>query len=238
MAEYKRGFCVSCCVYGGMEPRTVWSVIKSFMSGLNFYFPMRPDDALIGRSRSIEASQFLKHNLAPFLVFLDADIAFEPWQLEKLVEDMKQGYELVGGLYVVKDGSQLAQYGLGEKGNFPCDNEIHEVKYISTGFFGVSRWLLEQVQEGLNLPLCHPGEWDECYPFFESGLYIDPDIGPIYISEDWDFCNKARKVGAKVYADTSIRVRHVNKKEFTVEELLEALTQEPSSLKINKEKVN
>lgn len=217
--SFKFDFALVVCVYGGILPRTHWSILKAYLNGMKFYHPIRPEDALITRSRSVEATHFLTEKLAPYLVFVDSDIGFQPYDLSRLIDNMKQGKELIGGCYVVKDGSQLAQHGIDGKINL--DNEIHEVEYISTGFFGVTRWVLEKMVKDLDLPLCNKGAWCEAYPFFESARYYDEKVGWMLMSEDWDFCNKAKQIGVMPHLDTSIRVTHTVKTERTVEEMLE-----------------
>jgi len=51
------------------------------------------------------------------------------------------------------------------------------------------------------------------------GVHVRPGSDPIYISEDWDFCETARKVGVKVYADTSIQVGHMREQAFTPQDV-------------------
>ena len=58
-------------------------------------------------------------------------------------------------------------------------------------------------------------EWCECWPFFESGRYV-PEL--YYISEDWDFCNKARTSGYKVYLHTGCLVDHMKTTPIICEE--------------------
>ena len=173
-------------------------------------------DALIGRSRSIALSNFYWENMAPYLIFLDSDIVFEPDHLKRLYGHLKSGYDLIGGVYTVRGAQQLAHYGL--NGTILLDGKIQEIKYLSTGFMGISKKLVGKMVKELELPICNENDWGKCYPFFENTRYQDPDSGWIYISEDWDFCNKARLVGVKPYLDTSIRLEHQGVKLWTVED--------------------
>ena len=188
------------------------------LANLNFLWIPVVGDALIGRARSIIASQFLKLRMAPYMVFVDSDIVFTPDDLKRLYGHLKAGYEYIGGLYTVKTAAHSAHYGLG--GQTVIDGKITEVKYLSAGFTGLSRSLLERMVKELELPLLHKDEWCECYPFFESQRYLDEEKGAIYISEDWDFTVKARKVGVKAYCDTGIRVAHIGTTAWTVEQLI------------------
>ncbi len=172
-------------------------------------------DALIGRSRSRACSTFLKNNESPYLIFIDTDITFTPTELGNLIKGLQQGYDVIAGAYGVATGDRLAIRGY--KDSIKFDGSICEVEYLSTGFMGISRKALESIRDSLALPLLHKGEWCECYPFMESGRYM-PEL--YYISEDWDFCNKARQAGYKVYLHTGCLVDHMKTVPVFCEEVL------------------
>ena len=58
----------------------------------------------------------------------------------------------------------------------------------------------------------------------------------IYISEDWDFCDMVRKVGGKVYADTSVQVGHQRDKIYSVDDIRQLQTQTIVYNSMNKQK--
>lgn len=224
---------ISSCLWNQLHTGTAYAleVLRRFTTygdiKLTYIWEPWSRDALIGRARSISASKFLKTNAAPYLLFLDWDILFAPQDVVKILGDMKSGYDIVGGTYVVRDGVQLAShpwnsaYDIAIEGEQPFfDGKIHEIEYLATGFMGISRSVLGKMVEELNLPLLNKGEWSECYPFFESGRY-DRKEAPIYISEDWDFCIKARQVGIKSYLDTSVNVGHIGDKVWRVNEMIQ-----------------
>lgn len=172
-------------------------------------------DALIGRSRSRAATQFLKANNAPYMFFIDTDIVFTPEDIDKLYTAMQQGIDVIAGAYSVASGEFLAV-----KANHPVtfDGSIAEMQYVSTGFMGISRRALKQVRDGLDLPILHAGEAFECFPFFESGRLVEQGI---YISEDWDWNSKCQKVGIPVYLHTGVLVGHVKKRTIPAAEALQ-----------------
>jgi len=215
--------------------QTAWAVEKAHLTqSMNFLWVLSPGDALVGRARSITASNFLMDNMAPYLIFLDSDIVFQPEDLQRLYSDLKAGYDLVGGVYSVRANTQLAHYGMG--GKISLDGKIKEVQFLSTGFTGISKNMLQKMVDELKLPLLNENDWAKCYPFFETGRYIDEKY-KIYISEDWDFCNKARKVGVIPYLDTSILLGHIGSQVFTpggVEEYQKGIGLKPKTVKTNK----
>lgn len=160
------------------------------------------------RARNIMAYKFLKANQAPYLIYIDRDVLFTPQDIAKLLKDLDDGYELIAGCYAIKGALTLANSGNGKE-SLVLDGTIQEVKYLATGFLGLPRSLLEKMIEGLNLPLIHKNSDMEAYPFFEEHWFSDPDAGDIWLSEDYNFCHKARQVGTKAYLDTGIKLGHL-----------------------------
>ncbi len=186
-------------------------------------------DALIGRGRSQAATAFLEKSDAPYMIFLDDDIVFEHQDIEKIYSHMVSGYDVIGGIYAVKGASQLSSYGWG--GRLEITNDIQEIEYLATGFMGISRRILKKILDEYTYPdtekkmiLCNPNDWAKCWPFFESRAYPkewrQKGGDNIYISEDWDFCEKARRVGCKIYADTSVKVGHLREQVYTPDDVL------------------
>lgn len=175
------------------------------------------------RTRNVTAYRFLEGNQAPYLIFIDRDIVFKPQDVGKLLDSLKNGYDLIAGCYVIKTSMFLASSGHGEKDGAPVlDGSIREVKYLATGFMGVTRTLLQKMIDGLDLPLMHEGDETKAYPFFEEKYYKDADHGDIWLSEDYDFCHKARQVGINSYLDTSIKLGHLGDALWQVDQTIES----------------
>lgn len=211
--------------YRDIEMETCWSVEKAHQRGLdNFMWITCGGDALIGRSRSHILTQYVNEEGMPdYFIFLDSDIIFEPEDLHRIAGDLKAGYDLIGGDYPVKSAMQSANYGY--DGGYDTDGKIKEIQFLSTGFMGISKKCAKGIAEKLKLPLLHKGTGHEGYPFFESGYrHVEPatieEDGEIYISEDWDFCEKARKAGFKVYLDTAVRLTHKGVRFVTMEDVV------------------
>lgn len=174
------------------------------------------------RARNVVASQFLETcKDVPALVFIDHDILFSPQNLKRLNDDLEAGYDLIGGLYPVRGGTQCSSFALDYK--LEMDGKIHEFEYVSTGFMGISRKLLQKMVDEIPLPLLHPLDL-KFYPFFEERSFPDREFEPIFLSEDWDFCEKARKVGIKPYIDTSIQLGHLGERVYTMGDVIEHQT--------------
>ena len=173
------------------------------------------------KGSSILVSEFLKETDLPYFVFLDRDILFFPWQLKRLYESLKAGYDLIGGLYCLRNGKCLSGR-LIEGTKLSLDNRIYELEVIATGFTGVSRKLLEQIRDKYELPeyTYNKGTY---WSFFEDAYY--EKYGATY-GADYALCEKARGVGAKIYLDTGIQLGHVGNYTYTMKDFLQFFEKE------------
>ena len=202
-------FVLGICSYGEISDPTDASIVGLQEAGFNFKKLRRNHDALIGRSRSRVATEFMFEDYGDVLLFVDTDIVFTPDDVSTLLDATcwhNMATRIVAGGYIMKDGKNFANRGWEP---MKPDGKIHDVEYVSTGFLAIPRWALEQIQKKLDLPLLHPGWGDkECYPFFESGR-DRTGRHDFYMSEDWDFCDKAREAGLRVYWHTGVLVGHL-----------------------------
>jgi len=174
----------------------------------------------VARSRSIIATTLMRDwSEIPYLIFLDSDILFSVENLKRLLSDLKAGYDLIAGLFAVRGGTQLSSYDRGVDGGVQLDGGIMKFEYIATGFMGISQKLLKKMVEEIPLPLLHPQNIN-FYPFFEDKAFPDRDGEGIYLSEDYDFCEKARLVGVDPYIDTSIQLGHIGEYDFRLADVL------------------
>jgi len=198
---------------------TALSIQRLYPRGHKFFWDVRGAGGA-ARTRNVICTKFMQQKPSDYLIFVDRDIIFEPTDIQYILDDLKE-YKLVGGCYAVKDGTQLASYGKEGHGGVTLDRKVREVQWLATGFMGIHRTLLEEMVEKLNLPLMHKGQWSEAYPFFAQRPAKD-EVGEwIWLTEDYDFCDKARQVGVKPYIDTKVQVRHVGDYAYTVSEVVE-----------------
>lgn len=148
-----------------------------------------------------------------YLFSVDSDIAFEPDTLKKLLAHDK---DVVSGLYIQRKPNQhtLEIYehnGRGGVSNMPYaklkDRGLTEIAGCGFGCVLVKREVFETVG----------------YPQFEYHSAIDHAHT---ISEDNDFCRKARDKGFKIYADPSIHCRHIGNYTFTIDNNIQAIPDE------------
>jgi hypothetical protein len=190
------------------------------------------NDALIGRSRSIMCTEFLKVEDADVMVIIDDDIVFEPADFWKIVEGARETRSVYGAAYVTRSTephiTSRAIHGTGEQIFAQTPNRrAVEYQYLATGFWAVHRDVMEAMIAGTfedafgghTIPLCELGADRPFYPFFSPFVTKEEDGRIHYLSEDWAFSNRARQLGFKVWVDLSIILIHMGLYPFTVRDL-------------------
>ena len=185
-------------------------------------------DSLITRSRSVLVSRFLDNPRATHLMFIDADISFEPDQFLRLLRLDK---DFAAGAYPLKqidwralprravDGEPLAAAGLSYVGRV-CgaeqlrqENGFATADYAGTGFQLIKRHVFEKLiaaHPELKFRAVHtltnetPNS-NNLYALFECA--IDPETGA-YLSEDYAFCARWRALGGEIWLDMQSKLTH------------------------------
>ncbi|HUO23493.1 MAG TPA: hypothetical protein VMU59_13335 [Caulobacteraceae bacterium] len=193
------------------------------------------NDAMITRSRNTLVAAFLDAPDLTHLMFVDADIKFQPEALGRL---LRLGEEVVAGLYPLKitdwKGSQERRAQLGESleqatlryvGTL-CEGDELETRdgfatglYAGTGFMLIRRSALvkmiaaypELKYGGIHAYPRRPARGEHQYALFDS--LIDPATG-LYLSEDFAFCHRWRAIGGKVWLDTRSKLTHIGSHAF------------------------
>jgi hypothetical protein len=141
------------------------------------------------------------------LMWVDADVAFDPNDVAKL-----RGHNLpfTSGLYPKKGPRQFACEFLPGTASvrFGRHGGLLPVRYCGFGFAHVRREVFEAVQTHSALPVCNLRFGRPLVPFFQPTCVPDPG-GFWSLSEDYAFCERARRAGFEVVADTTVRLWHV-----------------------------
>jgi len=191
-------------------------------------------DSLITRSRNTLAAKFLDTPTATHLMFIDADIGFDPRQVVRLLEfdaDVAAGmYPLktidweTGGRGRARDGEALETAPLRYVG-VPCEeaelerrDDFITARFAGAGFLMVKRSALVAMTHAypsLRYRLAHtqaaPDRGPNQYALFDP--MIEPDSGH-YLSEDYAFCRRWRDLGGKIWLDTRSQLTHIGPHEF------------------------
>lgn len=218
--EYLRKQKIHFCVpaYGGMITESTfmsfikWSNAASQLK-LEWTLETMTNESLISRGRNTLAAKFLASKDSTHLFFVDADIGWEPWHLMSLIMRKK---ELVGGLYPMKT-LPLKWVVNGVNGGEE-DGDLVEVSKTGTGFMLIERSVFETVKQHsavqqYNSDIGLDPKYNKfMYSFFDSTVRD----GRFY-SEDWDFCEKYRDMGGKVFVDKRVLLKHTGTYTFSLE---------------------
>ena len=182
---------------------------------------MQEGDGLISRSRSTLATKALESG-ADVMVMIDADIQFEPSDFIKLVKGARATGQIVAGVYVTREkkprptvipypGTELSFVDSEE-------SQLMEVLYASAGFMAVPIPILRAMTEGqfkeidghhtLWYSRGGPEEGRKIWDFYRMFVVRDSKGEPWWLEESFAFCERARQLGFKTYADTSIFLAH------------------------------
>ena len=165
-------------------------------------------EAGINRARSIRVSRWFRETNDDVFLMVDDDIIFDPEDANAIVDRCRAGYDVIAAAYPTGDASHLAIRTLGETSlRFGPDAEPLEMRHVSTGFFACHRRVIEAMVK--DLPYCNSNASWAFWPLFGFSWEFDPEAGGVNnLSEDYNFCNRARALGFKVYLDMSIAIGH------------------------------
>ena len=203
--------CMPC--YGGqLTESTFMSFIKWANTcrqlGIDWTVETMTNESLISRARNTLTAKFLTNPDSTHLMFIDADIGWEPWHLLVLLNAKK---DVIGGLYPMKSlPVKWCVNGIPGKENGEPDNpNLIEVTKTGTGFLLMKRDVFEKLNQ-------HPavrhfnndiGLPETLNPFMKT--YFDTAVRENrYYSEDWTFCENWRDLGGQVFVDKRVLLRH------------------------------
>ena len=192
---------------------------------------LRDGDALITRARANLVTMFLDDPAATHLLFIDADIGFEPEQVFRLIDS---GADVVAGVYPIKrvnwdKAKRFMGQGHPQVPSAALDyvlevedpdrivvaNGFARVRFAGTGFLMIRRHVIEKMcahpayaplqfsrEHSLDMLAGSPNR----FALFEC--MIDPATGT-YLSEDFAFCKRWTDIGGEIWADLHSKLTHV-----------------------------
>jgi SAM-dependent methyltransferase len=218
-----------------MDPRTASAVMASIHSnptGEHVIWEPMWNDALIARSRSLQATKFVEeYTEADVIVMVDDDVVWNPEDFWKLVEGARATRSIYCGPYVTRsDRPHLASRMFP---NTPVEiiatpqRRPVEIEYAATGFVAIHRDVFEAMLRGSfedadfghRIHRCSKGGGRDFWPFFSTFTLKDVDGAFHYLSEDWAFSERARQIGFTIWMDQSIILQHMGWYPFTVADL-------------------
>ena len=173
--------------------------------GIDWTMETMTNESLISRARNTLTAKFLHNKESTHLMFIDADIGWEPWHLLVM---LNRDVDVIGGLYPMKslpvkwcvNGFEGAEEGA---------DGLQEVSKTGTGFMLIKRHVFEKLDahpatkpfiNDIGLPV-------ELNPYMKT--YFDTAVRENrYYSEDWTFCENWRDLGGRVWVDKRVLLKH------------------------------
>lgn len=223
--------------YGGLVTQRYMHGLIGLMqygpaNGFDIAVEMIGYDSLVTRARNTLVARFLDHPDASHLLFIDADIGFDPRHVERM---LRFDEDIVAGMYPLKliewneaviermrRGESVETATLRYVGT-PCADAERRDGFI-TGEYAGAGFLL--IKRGAILKLAahfpdsayvaaHNFTTPPCgknlFALFEC--MIDPTTRE-YLSEDYAFCAKWRGIGGKIWLDTQSALVHTGPRDF------------------------
>ena len=166
------------------------------------------NESLITRARNTSVAKFLKSEYQA-IMFIDADIEFRAEDVAKL---WNMGKEFCVGAYPMKkDGDPPVSAWVG--GNLVELSKLDgptKVDYAGSGFMLIRRQVFEEMMAAY--PDIHHSEGFragikesliDCWAFFNTEV-----VDGVFLSEDYLFCERWRKLGGEIWLDPSINLKH------------------------------
>jgi hypothetical protein len=230
-------FVATPCFGGMVSQRYMISAIGLLQLGASVGVKVSLDllgyESLITRGRNILVSRFLDDSTTTHLLFIDADIGFNPTQVLRM---LRFDGDVVAGMYPLKlhdwnsgmqhaiSGEALETASLRYVGT-PCEGaEAAErdgfvaASYAGTGFMLIRREVFARMMAAnphLHYSAAHvaaaPSRSAHQYALFDC--MIEPETG-VYLSEDYTFCRRWRDLGGRIWLDAQGGLIHVGQYEF------------------------
>ena len=142
------------------------------------------------------------------LMWVDSDVVFDPGDVERL---RRHDLPICCGLYAKKGARTFAcNFPQGVRSvKFGARGGMVEVDGVGFGFTHTRREVYERVAAVDKLPVCNTKFKERMVPYFQPSVVPDGVGGFLYLAEDLAFCERARRAGVKIFADTTIRLWHV-----------------------------
>ncbi len=208
-------FLIPC--FGGQISEATFTSFVRFIAkapewGLEWSLDTLVNESLIPRGRNALVARAMHNQRATHMMFLDADIGFEP---EYILMLLQEDVDVIGGGYPKK--SLPIDYVINPLHNGESDENKAEVERIGTGFLMFKRHVFSRMAEKMPelkyIDDCglDPSINQHLYAYFECGLFGEK----VFMSEDWLFCNRWRKLGGRIFISKRFALTHIGNYAFS-----------------------
>lgn len=187
---------------GKVSVETVRSLLNEHgiaqAAGLEFKAVFLPGCSLITQARNQIAQDFLDSD-ADKLVFVDADVSWEPGAIIKLAT---HDADFVGGAYRLKQEPEAYPVGWLALDELWAKNGLLEVESVPGGFMCLTRDVFARLRDA------HPDRGYTHYQFSGHAYFHAPVKDGRLYGEDTAFCHEYREAGGKVWLDPELNLSH------------------------------
>ncbi len=204
-------FCALTTTHGLMQTHFMPTILNLFDGKRKFDMVLWTYmDPYIVLARNAAVMDFLKGDCT-HLMFIDVDI-LDPQVSEHIERMLGHDEAIVGGLYPKKDETKVT-WVCNALEDRPAEDErgLLPLRHIGTGFLLIKREVFERMKmdKGPLIEYLEDESDKLMYDFFDMPRQRDSAGKVRKISEDWHFCNEARRLGYKVYGDTRVLLMHI-----------------------------
>lgn len=233
-------------VLGKPELNSIFSIYQAILSKPEHQVRLYANlnDSLISRVRNVHLSVFYNdYPECDYFMSIDSDIEIENAGVNDNIFSKLTGHNLdfVGGLYALKRQSGRGCASISVDETIPeFQSGLKEMKWLSSGCWCIKRSAIERMIKAYP-ELMYDGD-DNATGKLVYGLYI-PMLYTLkaedfpkyqlktnrkYLSEDWSFCERWKAIGGKIYADTSISLKHIGSKDYRLWDIKKVQYQKPN----------
>jgi choline kinase len=202
-------------VYSKYTESLVYTCFMLKMMNIDFEIKFI-NNQIVTRARNMCSYVFLENTSFTHMLFIDADVVWNPEDVKKLLDHDK---ECVIGIYPNKQYYWKDNNIILNPSCQMCDvdnskdifSNLKKVKYAATGFMLLKRSALERIKNSVETFSLPGSDGSKCtlYNFFDCNI-VDND----YLTEDYYFSYLFNKNGGEIFADTSIKLTHMGTHEY------------------------
>lgn len=200
-------------VYGGMPSiHYVLSMLKTTKlleeHGIRHAFSTIPNDSLITRARNFGVSRMMSDPEGwTHLMFIDADIAWEP---ESVLRLLAADRDVIGGIYPLKKVPLSFPYNALEGRTVSDEKGLLKIRDAPTGFLLIKREVFTRLFAAHPELKCRFAETQTEADLEYSYALFDCLIRDgHYLSEDFAFSDRWRALGGEIWIAPEVRLKHI-----------------------------
>lgn len=198
---------------------------------VSYTINLMSNQSLITRARNKLAAMFMADPRNTHLMFIDADIAFNPSDILKLLDHKK---DIAAGAYpkkaihtdlvkkaVLEEDEDFITAGTaynlalnqlpGKKNQVRVSGSLVDTLFVGAGFMLIRRNVMRKIISSGSAKKCRDDEeFEKNFGKFYYDIFratTNPKT-KLYLSEDYYFCQLVKKLGYEIWTDTGINLGH------------------------------